>query len=281
METQLRGRQEQLEEIRAFLGGQGRDSLLVVSGDAGIGKTALLDFIADEAARCGAQVLGAKALEFEADLPFSTLNQLLLPLLGPLPELTAEHQDAIGVICGLRRGPMPGLLIAGAAALALLRLNASTARPLLLMVDDSPWMDLLSAMTLSYLGRRLREVPAKILVGARTEEDDVFVRSGFDSIVLPPLSDDVATTQQFLDGSTGPVVLVGHSYGGAVITEAGNHDKVEALVYITAFAPDQGESVNSLLGTFPSDGPSRRSCRRLTGAFSWTATSSMSRSLVT
>jgi len=58
-----------------------------------------------------------------------------------------------------------------------------------------------------------------------------------------------------LDAVDGPVVLVGHSYGGAVITEAGNHDKVAVLVYVTAFAPDQGESVNSLLGTFPADGP--------------------------
>ena len=52
-----------------------------------------------------------------------------------------------------------------------------------------------------------------------------------------------------------PVVLVGHSYGGAVITEAGTHDKVAALVYVTAFAPDQGESVNTLIAGFPQDGP--------------------------
>ena len=58
-----------------------------------------------------------------------------------------------------------------------------------------------------------------------------------------------------LDAVDGPVVLVGHSYGGAVITEAGNHEKVAGLVYVTAFAPDRGESVNTLLGTFPQDGP--------------------------
>ena len=52
-----------------------------------------------------------------------------------------------------------------------------------------------------------------------------------------------------------PVVLVGHSYGGAVITEAGNHPKVAALVYVAAFAPDQGESVETLLGTFPPGEP--------------------------
>jgi len=69
------------------------------------------------------------------------------------------------------------------------------------------------------------------------------------------LTDDAATTRQILDDAPGPVVLVGHSYGGAVITEAGTHDKVSALVYVTAFAPDQGESVNSLLQTFPADGP--------------------------
>ena len=69
------------------------------------------------------------------------------------------------------------------------------------------------------------------------------------------LADDDATTRDVLDAVDGPVVLVGHSYGGAVITEAGTHDKVAALVYITAFVPDQGESVNALIGTFPTDGP--------------------------
>ncbi|MEV0466958.1 alpha/beta hydrolase [Nocardia tengchongensis] len=88
---------------------------------------------------------------------------------------------------------------------------------------------------------------------------DALTADGFDvRIVQNPtksLADDAATTRDVLDGIDGPVVLVGHSYGGAVITEAGNHDKVGALVYVTAFAPDQGESVNTLLGTFPTDGP--------------------------
>lgn len=82
---------------------------------------------------------------------------------------------------------------------------------------------------------------------------------GFDvRVVQNPtksLADDAATTRDVLDTIDGPVVLVGHSYGGAVITEAGTHDAVAALVYVTAFVPDQGESVNSLLATFPADGP--------------------------
>ncbi|MFC9659481.1 alpha/beta fold hydrolase [Nocardia sp. NPDC127606] len=88
---------------------------------------------------------------------------------------------------------------------------------------------------------------------------DALTADGFDvRIVQNPtksLADDSATTRDVLDTIDGAVVLVGHSYGGAVITEAGNHEKVGALVYVTAFAPDQGESVETLLGTFPTDGP--------------------------
>jgi pimeloyl-ACP methyl ester carboxylesterase len=62
------------------------------------------------------------------------------------------------------------------------------------------------------------------------------------------LQGDAAATRLVLDAQDGPVVLVGHSYGGAVITEAGTHDKVAALVYLSAFAPDKGESVNTLIG---------------------------------
>ena len=69
------------------------------------------------------------------------------------------------------------------------------------------------------------------------------------------LERDVETTHNVLDQQNGPAILVGHSYGGAVITEAGQHERVAGLVYITAFAPDRGESVSTLIGGFPSDGP--------------------------
>jgi pimeloyl-ACP methyl ester carboxylesterase len=69
------------------------------------------------------------------------------------------------------------------------------------------------------------------------------------------LAADVAATRAALDEVEGSAVLVGHSYGGAVITEAGLHEAVTKLVYITAFAPDKDESVNSLISGFPQDGP--------------------------
>ncbi|MGW4533041.1 alpha/beta fold hydrolase [Nocardia sp. NPDC004340] len=88
---------------------------------------------------------------------------------------------------------------------------------------------------------------------------DELTRDGFVVRVVQnatkSLADDAAATRLILDGVDGDAVLVGHSYGGAVITEAGTHDKVSALVYITAFAPDKDESVNSLIATFPQDGP--------------------------
>src|SRR6476659_869777 len=69
------------------------------------------------------------------------------------------------------------------------------------------------------------------------------------------LAGDVAATKLVINEQDGPVILVGHSYGGAVITEAGNDPKVVGLVYITAFAPDKGESVNSLIKDPPPDAP--------------------------
>src|SRR6478752_2368001 len=78
------------------------------------------------------------------------------------------------------------------------------------------------------------------------------------SVVQNPtlsLADDAAVTKRVIDAQSEPVTLVGHSYGGAVITEAGTHPNVAALVYIAAFVPDKGESVNTLIAGFPAGGP--------------------------
>ena len=87
----------------------------------------------------------------------------------------------------------------------------------------------------------------------------LLAEEGFNvSVVQNPtlsLQDDAAVTRRVLDQQDGPAILVGHSYGGAVISEAGTHQNVAGLAYITAFAPDQGESVGTLIAGFPQDEP--------------------------
>src|SRR5476651_2029562 len=91
---------------------------------------------------------------------------------------------------------------------------------------------------------------------------NILKKDGYNvSIVQNPtttLADDVAVTKRMLAAQNGPAILVGHSYGGVVITEAGNDPKVAGLVYITAFAPDKGESVSSLIKDPPPDRKSTR-----------------------
>jgi pimeloyl-ACP methyl ester carboxylesterase len=88
---------------------------------------------------------------------------------------------------------------------------------------------------------------------------DILKKDGYTvSIVQNPttsLADDVAVTKRAIDQLNGPVVLVGHSYGGVVISEAGTHEKVKSVVYIAAFAPDKGESVSSLIANPPEGAP--------------------------
>jgi pimeloyl-ACP methyl ester carboxylesterase len=88
---------------------------------------------------------------------------------------------------------------------------------------------------------------------------DILSKDGYHvSVVQNPtlsLEGDVAATRWVIDAQNGPVILVGHSYGGAVITEAANHDQVAALVYVSAFAPDKGESVNTLIANPPPGAP--------------------------
>jgi len=87
----------------------------------------------------------------------------------------------------------------------------------------------------------------------------ILKKDGYDvSVVQNPttsLADDVAFTKRVIDSKSGPVLLVGHSYGGVVITEAGNDPKVKGLVYVAAFAPDKGESVDSLIKNPPPGAP--------------------------
>ncbi len=189
----LFGRDAELELISSFVrpGVPVASPVLILSGEPGAGKTALLDAAADCAGHAGRRVLRVTALEYEAELNYGALNQILYPLLDQLPALEEVHQRAIAVMCGLEAGPPPAQLIAGAAVLALVT-AAAKAAPLFIVIDDVPWLDLPSGMVLTYAARRLRDADVRLIVAARFELENVFVRSGFDAHILRPLSEESA-----------------------------------------------------------------------------------------
>ncbi|GAB2531161.1 AAA family ATPase [Nocardia heshunensis] len=175
----LFGRAVEVEVMSAFLAG-GAETVLVLSGEAGVGKTALLDAAAETAHGRGWRVLRAAALEFEADLQFGALNQLLQPMTGFVDELDAPRRAAMRVIMGSEPGSLPSTLLAGAATLALLRIWArAQGTPVLLVMDDVQWLDLSSSMALIFALRRLDDTPIRLLAAVRPDSGDAFTRSGF------------------------------------------------------------------------------------------------------
>ena len=132
----LVGRESEMERIRAFLAAARTDGeALLVTGEPGVGKTVLLDAASEAAPALGMRILRAAGVQFKAGTSFSGLNQVLLPLLGALPQLPAAPRNALNVALGFGNGPPPARLVVSNAALALLR-QAATARPVLVIVDD-------------------------------------------------------------------------------------------------------------------------------------------------
>ncbi|TDO48260.1 regulatory LuxR family protein [Kribbella sp. VKM Ac-2571] len=150
----IRGRRAELARLERLIAdvraGQGR--ILVVRGEPGIGKSALLDHLAENAPGC--RVARASGVESEMELPFAGLHQLCAPMLEFAERLPTLQREALEVAFGLRLGPPPDRFVVGAATLTLLS-EASSAEPLLCVVDDGQWLDQASAQALTFAGRRL------------------------------------------------------------------------------------------------------------------------------
>ncbi|MFB8001433.1 AAA family ATPase [Nocardia sp. NPDC056000] len=188
----LFGREADIDLLTRFVAGEcGADGVLVLTGEPGVGKTALLHAAIEVAGWHGVRVLRAGALEFEADTQFGALNQLLQPAIDCVGALAEPHREAMRVVMGSAAGPVPGQLLAGAATLALLRACAGDAA-LLLVVDDVQWLDLSSAMALIYALRRLSDTNIRLLTAVRTDSGDAFTRSGFRVHDVRPLDDRTA-----------------------------------------------------------------------------------------
>ena len=142
----------------------GRSAVLVLRGEVGVGKTALLeDAIASAAGMRIARVAG---VESEMELAYAALQQLCAPMLGGLERLPDPQRQALGVVFGLRPGEPPDRFLVGLAALSLLA-DAAQEQPLLCVIDDAQWLDQVSAQALGVAARRLLGEPVALVVAAR------------------------------------------------------------------------------------------------------------------
>jgi DNA-binding CsgD family transcriptional regulator len=170
-ELPLIGRNDELRLIAAFLDRQsGERGALVLRGEPGSGKTALLDSAADAALATGVAVLRAEGVEFETVLSFSGLNQLLMPVQESLTSLPPVAQTALSVALGFLDGPAADHHTVSAATLALLRVVAAS-RPLLLVVDNLQWLDPSSRAVIGFLATRLSGPEVGLVVAFRHGSD--------------------------------------------------------------------------------------------------------------
>jgi AAA ATPase domain len=171
-----------LEEAR---GGQGR--VLVLCGEPGVGKTALLEDAVQAAS--GFRVARASGVEAEMELPFAALQMLCAPMLDRLDHLPEPQRAAIGTAFGVSSGTAPEQLLVGLAVLSLL---ADVARegPLLCVIDDAQWLDRASAQALAFVARRLLADPVAVLFATRERTDTEL--AGLPAMSVPGLADDAA-----------------------------------------------------------------------------------------
>ncbi|WP_033338744.1 AAA family ATPase [Catenuloplanes japonicus] len=160
------GRTDEHHRVTALLDAAraGEGGALLLTGEAGIGKSVLLDHAARTAS--GWAITRVSGAEFEQELPFAGLHQLCQPFLGLLTEIPDRHREALTVAFGLMEG-QPDLLRVGLAALELMT-AAARVHPLLFLVDDAQWLDTASSKALVFLARRIGADPIAMVVAARS-----------------------------------------------------------------------------------------------------------------
>ncbi len=173
-----------LERARA-----GRGGGLVLHGEPGIGKSALLEYAAGRAA--GMRVLRTAGVEPESDLGYATLHRLLLPVLGSLDRLPEPQARALDVVFGQAAGPVPDRFLVALATLSLLS-EATAGEPLLCLVDDAHHADPPSLDTLAFVARRLDAEPIALMLAARADEGRPLRTGGLIDLALAGLDREAA-----------------------------------------------------------------------------------------
>ncbi len=187
----LSGRDPELKELGELVDGPEDRSGVLLRGEAGIGKSALVASTAAAASVAGLRVLRTAGAEAERNLAYAGLHQLLYPVRAGVAELAAPQRDALRTALGLADGPSPSAYLVGLAALTLLAEEAA-AKPLLLVAEDVHWLDRASADVLAFVARRIETEPIVLLATLRDGAESPLLEAGLPSMVLDRLPADAA-----------------------------------------------------------------------------------------
>src|SRR4051794_24438865 len=178
-----------LTEVRA-----GQSSVLVLRGEAGVGKTALLEYVAERAS--GFRVARAAGVESEMELAFAGLQQLCAPMLDRLERLPGPQRDALRLAFGLSEGAIPDRFLVGLAVQSLLS-DVAEERPLVCLVDDMQWLDQASLQALEFVARRLSAESIALVFAVRRSGDGRPLLTGLPELVVEGLG--VSDARALLD----------------------------------------------------------------------------------
>jgi DNA-binding CsgD family transcriptional regulator len=178
-----------LSEMRS-----GSSQALILRGEPGVGKTALLEYLLSHSEDCGTAYVSG--VESDMELAFAGLQQLCTPLLEHLPQLPEPQRDALAVAFGQGTGVAPDRFLVGLALLSLLA-AASTERPLLCVIDDAQWLDQVSVQTLAFVARRLVAEPVALIFAARDDGAEALL--GLPELPVSGLTD--ADARELLDAT--------------------------------------------------------------------------------
>jgi DNA-binding CsgD family transcriptional regulator len=198
----LRGRDSECQALDRLVANvrAGQSRVLVVRGEAGVGKTALLEYLLERASGC--RIARAAGVDSERELTFAGLHQLCAPFLDRLERLPGPQREALGTAFGQRGGDAPDRFLVGLAVLSLLA-EAARVRPLVCVVDDAQWLDRASAQALAFVAHHLVTGPVAVVIAVRQPGGEQEL-AGLAELAVRGLAD--ADAQTLLDSAViGPL----------------------------------------------------------------------------
>src|SRR4051812_2307316 len=264
----LLGRRRESDRLSSLLAAAkaGRSQVLVLRGETGVGKSALLEHLLGLAVGC--TVGRAAGVESEMELPFASLHQLCKPFLDRLDRLPAPQQEALGTALGLRSGLTPDRFLVGLAVLTLLA-DVAEERPLVCIVDDAQWLDRASAQSLEFVARRLAAEPVAMVFAARGPSADPTL-AGLPEVVIEGLGarDARALLDSAVPGTLDPRVrdrILAESHGNPLaLLELPRQASAAELAFGFESAPADTPLVQRLeQGFLRQAGPLPQQSRRL------------------